>query len=890
MSQEDNQSVPPTQASAIAGSSVNSSVEPSEGPHRISINDPRSNPTTPTLLTPKLRRLKSYDDDDDDDDDYDYDSGDSKRRKRKGLRKRHSYRRRKSSVSSHVEDDAIDENQNEDEIDEDESDHEPVTLKDRQEAINITHPFGLPIWKPALYKKSRSVTRNANSALHSVPSPDLYISFGNIFWAICFGWWLAMISFVVSIILFLTPFEGWRYAQVLQELSLYILWPFGKFVEKDDDLLDDTSSHEQQTDYFSHHDVDIEESETRPLLGRSLYINSRRNSRSEKFNLFEKLDEIGPSGVFFYFLFYTVLAPSFFFVSVICWLSVFPIPMAKLIFELLKHLNRKPLSLHFKSGSSRTTSRSAVLLCTYRAFGLQYYKYTYEGINIMFINLMPIVFFVIIDDRFLKHKFKDYFFSTEEFIFALSLASVIPLSYFIGTAVASISAQSSIGLGAVINATFGSIIEIILYAIALNRGKGKLTEGSIIGSIMAGVLLMPGVSMVSGGFKRKEQNFNSKSAGVTSTMLIMAIIGAFTPTLFFQTYAPYKMSCKPCDEALSAESCQICSHSEVEPIETPLYKDHVKPLMYFCSIILLLSYLIGLWFSLRTHAALVYQTPQERPERPQSIYQRWVPVNIIQQLLPHSPNFLQQQQQHINPQNEHLPPPLPRAMSAPSSAIPIQSILVHNDDDNTINLASVANQPTINLRHANEPEEAEEEEEEVHGHDSPNWGKFKSGFVLLSCTALYSFIAEILVENVTFVLKHVNTTEKILGLTLFALVPNVTEFLNAMLFSLYGNIALSMEIGSAYALQVCLLQIPAMVAYSAWVNRGKTVDQQKDRTFTLVFPKWDVFAVVFSVFLLTYTYIEGKSNYFKGSILILSYAVLMAGFFYAPSNYDSYIF
>lgn len=30
-----------------------------------------------------------------------------------------------------------------------------------------------------------------------------------------------------------------------------------------------------------------------------------------------------------------------------------------------------------------------------------------------------------------------------------------------------------------------------------------------------------------------------------------------------------------------------------------------------------------------------------------------------------------------------------------------------------------------------------------------------------------------------------------------------------------GNIALSMEIGSAYALQVCLLQIPALVFYSA---------------------------------------------------------------------------
>lgn len=38
---------------------------------------------------------------------------------------------------------------------------------------------------------------------------------------------------------------------------------------------------------------------------------------------------------------------------------------------------------------------------------------------------------------------------------------------------------------------------------------------------------------------------------------------------------------------------------------------------------------------------------------------------------------------------------------------------------------------------------------------------------------------------------------------------------NAISFAMNGNIALSMEIGSAYALQVCLLQIPALVFYSA---------------------------------------------------------------------------
>ena len=91
-----------------------------------------------------------------------------------------------------------------------------------------------------------------------------------------------------------------------------------------------------------------------------------------------------------------------------------------------------------------------------------------------------------------------------------------------------------------------------------------------------------------------------------------------------------------------------------------------------------------------------------------------------------------------------------------------------------------------------------------------------------------------------------------------------------------------MEIGSAYALQVCLLQIPAMVAFSAWYDprhMGTGAD-----TFTLIFPRWDVIAIILSIFLLTYTYIEAKSNYHRGSILILSYLVMAAGFYFAPHD------
>lgn len=102
-----------------------------------------------------------------------------------------------------------------------------------------------------------------------------------------------------------------------------------------------------------------------------------------------------------------------------------------------------------------------------------------------------------------------------------------------------------------------------------------------------------------------------------------------------------------------------------------------------------------------------------------------------------------------------------------------------------------------------------------------------------------------------------------------------------------------MEIGSAYALQVCLIQAPAMLAFSAFYSIGKISMEHRAFTYvppshtfsplsdtnggrsSLVFPRWDVIAIIFSVFLLTYTYIEARANYYRGTILCLSYVSLL---------------
>jgi Ca2+:H+ antiporter len=475
-----------------------------------------------------------------------------------------------ATVHAGGEQEAIDDDDDEEDV----SDAESFTLKDRQEAINETHPFGIRIWKPALYKKDRSVQKTAEDDVHSSPGGHVsawLLSF-NFLWTIMFGWWLALISMTGAIVCVVVSFaseSSMAYAVVLSGLAKYLLNPFGKYVK----LMQDEAYAEEDegegrsiSEYEQWQSGDLEEGrlffgptsmsrsligrrrtsvdsndETQSLLGRTRRGLSQGNVDAKvKRRLFGR-GEWNVGRVVFFIFFYGLITPTLLLVSGICWLCVFSIPMGKVTLLLFDHLRRHPLALSFHSTGSDTRypgePASSILLCTYRAVGWRYWKYTIDGTNIFLFNLLAIVAFTIFDYWVLDQAFDiKYFVTSQGFIFALALFSIIPLAYFIGQAVASISAQSSMGVGATVNAFFSTIVEVFLYCVALNEGKHQLVEGSIIGSIFAGILFLPGVSMCFGAIKRKTQRFNVKSAGVTSTMMLFAIIGAFSPTLFYQIY------------------------------------------------------------------------------------------------------------------------------------------------------------------------------------------------------------------------------------------------------------------------------------------------------------------------------------------------------------------
>ncbi|KIX02756.1 calcium/proton exchanger [Rhinocladiella mackenziei CBS 650.93] len=900
------------------------------------------------------------------------------------------------------------------------SDAESFTLKDRQLAINQTHPFGIRIWKPALYKKNRSVEKGAEEDIHSSPSQIVskWLWAFNCLWTVLFGWWLAAAATIGALACYLFAFDpsAAAYGRVFLGLSGYLFWPFGKFVKLEQDenyVEEDEGEGRSISEYERWQSGDLEYgrlmfgptlTHSGSIVGRhrnsidsanendSLLARSGRTDRADtgvstktKRRLFGRGQWTLGRVIFFVFFYFNV-APLMLLVSMICWLMVFWIPMGRVTLILFYHLRKRPLSLTFHrdvSHARNSTKPSSIILCTYRAVGTKYWKYTVDGTNIFLINFLAIVVFVILDYFVLKEGLGlNIWLTSPALMFTLALISIIPLAYFIGQAVASISAQSSMGMGAAVNAFFSTIVEVYLYCIALNEGKAPLVEGSIIGSIFAGILLLPGLSMCSGAIKRKTQRFNVKSAGATSTMLLFAVIAAFGPTLFYKIYGSHELICKSCTTADedNPRDCRHCYFRQVPAVSDDFFVQAVRPYCWFAAVLLFSSYIIGLLFTLRTHAAIIWSTDSDEKKPQQGQTADVSPMDTRQQSVVNSqtlqnaspngsyvPRSAIRESQlyrrilgqslrsagladvdgpdreasnaakadgHLHavdhPTKGDLPHVVPPKSSHGSETVrspvlwPVVPGLSEEDNNNLVRqvaemaatAATVAARDAVNhprtasyqATHAYKGDKPDKTsrpsvtrrdttmeesyvnpaaEQAVHasgeggGHNAPNWSRTKSYVILLTATVAYAVVAEILVNTVDVVLNSIDIDEKFLGITLFALVPNTTEFLNAISFAMNGNIALSMEIGSAYALQVCLLQIPALVLFSAVSGRFYDPTDLIDHTFNLIFPQWDMVTIILCVFLLSYMYGEGKSNYFKGSILVMTYLVVIMGFYFS---------
>ncbi len=115
-------------------------------------------------------------------------------------------------------------------------------------------------------------------------------------------------------------------------------------------------------------------------------------------------------------------------------------------------------------------------------------------------------------------------------VFITSGIAIIPLAAWMGTATEEIAVFVGPSLGGLLNATFGNATELIIALIALNAGLVDVVKATITGSIISNLLLVMGFSMLLGGLRYKEQEFQPVVARVNASSMNLAVIAILVPT------------------------------------------------------------------------------------------------------------------------------------------------------------------------------------------------------------------------------------------------------------------------------------------------------------------------------------------------------------------------
>jgi Ca2+:H+ antiporter len=116
--------------------------------------------------------------------------------------------------------------------------------------------------------------------------------------------------------------------------------------------------------------------------------------------------------------------------------------------------------------------------------------------------------------------------------FLITAAALIGMAHIMAESTSIIANRVSSTISALVNATFGNAVELFIAVFSLRAGLFALVTASITGSILLNVLLLIGLAMLAGGLKFKEQKFNKDSAGLSSTMLFVAVVGLGLPSLY----------------------------------------------------------------------------------------------------------------------------------------------------------------------------------------------------------------------------------------------------------------------------------------------------------------------------------------------------------------------
>ena len=118
------------------------------------------------------------------------------------------------------------------------------------------------------------------------------------------------------------------------------------------------------------------------------------------------------------------------------------------------------------------------------------------------------------------------------FVFFIAAVAIVPLAALIVHSTEHLAARTGPAIGGLLNATFGNLPELIISVVALRAGLLDMVRASLIGALLANLLLALGIAFLLGGLRHRVQEYNPAAARSYASMMLLATVSMVVPSTF----------------------------------------------------------------------------------------------------------------------------------------------------------------------------------------------------------------------------------------------------------------------------------------------------------------------------------------------------------------------
>ena len=123
-------------------------------------------------------------------------------------------------------------------------------------------------------------------------------------------------------------------------------------------------------------------------------------------------------------------------------------------------------------------------------------------------------------------------------VFFSAALAIVPAARLIVLSTEQLATRTGDAIGGLLNATFGNAPELIIALVALRAGYFAMVRASIIGAILANLMLAMGVAFFVGGLRRHTQEYNAGAARLYSSMMLISAVSLGVPSAFNRFFSP----------------------------------------------------------------------------------------------------------------------------------------------------------------------------------------------------------------------------------------------------------------------------------------------------------------------------------------------------------------